>query len=377
MPAGTIKKKITAGNLFNCENLTDFIASIIQILPYRGFSLSRFYLCELDGIKFLTKLCFYRKTSIEIYGKAPENVSSHIDAEVNILRVLNEKFTRAGVTPCIIELVYSKVCDDLSKLVPKESVCEHLLTIEGDITPEDDIKQLLCRHSDLIKNDLAFNKCAFLVLDRCDLSLDEYLLKSINTPISLAVFKSLLFMVIHTFYTISSVYPGFRHYDLHTENIMLKFDPNYKFKASDAKFLIFVVDGERYSVPYFGIFPKIIDFGFSSLPEENIMSNAIADKERMYHRTQNDILFLFHWIYFRIRNMPGDKLNRIDKLLQKLEPNRSYVQYYTEHIRKIEHKIPTYEQMIKNRVWDEYKRHKASKNQIYSEYNEIKRPSKK
>jgi serine/threonine protein kinase len=367
----SIKRKITAGNLFDCTNLANFIASIIQILPYRGFSMSRFYLCELDGIKFLTKLCFYRKTAIEIYGKTPAAALSHVDAEINILRILNEKFTGRNITPCIIELVYSKVCNTMSKMVPKENVCEHILTEEGDVVPEDDIKQLICRHKDLVKNDLAYDKCAFLVLDKCDMSLDEYLQKSINTPISLAVFKSILFQVIYTFYTITKVYPGFRHYDLHTENIMLKFDPNYKFKVSDPKFLVFTIEGEQYSVPYFGIFPKIIDFGFSSLPEENIVSNAIADKERMYHRTQNDILFLFHWIHFRIRHMANDKLNRIDKLLQQLEPNRSYVQYYTEYIRKIEHKIPTYEQMVKNRVWNEYRQHRAQKNQIYNAYADV------
>ncbi len=364
------KRKITARNLFDCENLDNFVASIIQILPYKGFSMSRFYLCELSGVQFLTKLCFYRKTAPEIYGTVPPNVMPHIDAEINILRILNEKFIKTNVTPCLIEIVYSKICEDLNKLVPKDQSCDQLILYEGDMLPEDDIGQLMCRYRDLTKNGLAHNKCAFIVLDKCDISFDEYLQKSITTPISLAVFKSLLFMIIYTLYAICWRYPNFRHFDLHTENIMLKFDPRYAFKAADPKFLVFFIEGVQYTVPYFGIFPKIIDFGFSSLPEENVMSNATVDKERMYIRAQNDLLLLFHWIHFRLGQISSNKLGWVDKILRQLEPNGTYIHYYTEYIRKNERKIPSYKQMIKNSVWNEYKT-TVPQSQVHATYTAL------
>jgi hypothetical protein len=152
---------------------------------------------------------------------------------------------------------------------------------------------------------------------------------------------------------------------------MLKFDQGYKFKASDQKFLVFIIDGVKYYVPYFGIIPKIIDFGFSSLPEENIVSNAVEDRAQMYFRSQNDLLLLFHWIYHILKQSGGDKLGRIDKILQHLEPNRTYVQYYTEYIRKVESQIPSYEDMVKNRVWTEYKNSKVKDRQIYAEYTPV------
>lgn len=371
MPHNIIRKKIDASNLFNCSDLTEFTSSIVKILPYEGVSMSRFYICEVEGIRFLTKLCFYRKEAPEIYGKVNRDLLAHVDAEINILKILRDKIIDNNISHCILELVYEKVCDGLGKITPKEKICEQLVLDYKETRPEDDVEQLLCKYSDLVKNNLAYDKCAFLVLEKCDMSLDEYLLKSINTPVSLAVFKSLLFQIIYTMYAINYIYPGFRHYDLHTDNIMLKFDPNYKFKATNPKFLVYHIDGERYSVPYFGIIPKIIDFGFSSLPEEGIVSNATDDKVRMYYRSNNDLLFLFRFIHYTLSRSGGDKLGRVDKILSNLEPNRTYVQYYTEHIRKIEDKIPTYEQMVRNRVFDEYKKHAPPKTQIYNEFTPL------
>lgn len=371
MAYNVIRKKIIASNIFNCSDLTDFISSIIYVMPFKGVSMSRFYMCKLDGFRFLTKLCFYRKTPPEIYGKVSKNVIPHIDAEINILKIFKEKFIDTNITPCILELIVAKVCEGISKIVPKERVCERLMLDYSESVPEDDIDQLMCKYYDLVKNDLAHDKCAFLVLDKCDMNIDDYLRKSVNTPVSMAVFKSLLFMIIYTIYAINQVYPRFRHYDLHTENIMLRFDPSYKFRATNPKFLVFMIDGEQYSVPYFGIIPKIIDFGYSSLPEEGIVSNATEDRVQMYFRSDNDLLFLFHFIHYTLSHTGGDKLGRVDKLLTKLEPNRTYIHYNTEHIRKVANKIPTYEQMVKNRAFAEYKKYKPPKNQIYNEFTPV------
>lgn len=368
MQHGVVRRKLNASGIFNCSDLSDFIASILRVLPYKGISQSRFYLCEYEGVRFLTKLCFYRKTAPEIYGKISKKVLPHTDAEINILKIFKERLIDKNITPCILELVYEKICVDLQKLTPKEKVCERIM-LEDEA--QDDVEQTMCKYMDLIRNGLSHNKCAFLVLERCDMTLDDYLKKSINTPVSLTVFKSLLFMIVYTMHAIHRVFPSFRHYDLHTDNVMLKFDSNYEFKATNPKFLIFVIDGEQYSVPYFGIIPKIIDFGFSSLPEENIVSNVTEDKVQMYYRCDNDLLFLFYHIHDTLTESGGDKLGRVDKLLSALEPNRAYIQYYIEYIRKVEDKIPSYEKMIKNKIWNEYKKYTVPPSQIYNEFTPI------
>lgn len=373
MSRGTVKRKIAAGNLFNCSDLTDFIATIKQVLPFHGFSMSRFYDCEISGVRFLTKVGFYRKTPPEIYGTMTGAVVPHIDAEINILRIFKEKITDANLTPCILEMVYYKVCDNLKRITPSPRECAQLTLDKRERTNANDVEQVMCKYLDLVKNNLAHDRCAFVVLDRCDLSLDEYLRKGINTPVALAVFKSLLFQIIYTVYVIGLIYPGFRHYDLHTENIMLKFDPDYKFVATSPKFLVFPVGKVKYSVPYFGIIPKIIDFGFSALPEEGIVSNVTEDRVQMYFRSQNDLLLLFHWVHHIVVNGGLDKKGRVDELLKQLEPTLAYVPYYTEHIRRVEKKIATYSEMVRNPVWTEYRNVKLTPSQIHSEFSPAER----
>ncbi|SIP86129.1 Putative serine/threonine-protein kinase [Pacmanvirus A23] len=368
MSHNAVRRKLEASELFNCSDLTEFIATIIQILPYKGISMSRFYKCEYEGVRFLTKVCFYRKEPFEIYGKGSKNVMPQTDAEINILKTFKKKLLDTNITNCILEIVFHKICTDVSKLSPKEKMCDHLMIEYDDNIPEDDVNQLMCKYNDWVKDDLAYNKCAFVILEQCDMSLDDYLRKSINTSVSMAVFKTLLFQIIYTMYAINKIYPKFRHYDLHTDNILLKFDPNYKFRATNPKFIVFHMGGDEYSVPYFGIIPKIIDFGFSSLPEEGYVSNATEDRRIMFERSDNDILLLFRFIYLRLAASGGDKLGRVDKLMSQLEPNRAYVHYYPAYIRKIQHKIPTYEQMVKNKVFDEYKKFKPTKGQIYNEF---------
>jgi serine/threonine protein kinase len=368
MPYNAIGRKLRGSNLFNCDNISGFVASILQVLPFKGVSMSRFYMCEYEGVRFLTKLCFYRKTPIELYGKPSKSLTSYVDSEINILKILRETIIDKNISPCILELVFETICDGLEKMSPGPRNCEHVLL---DSTSDDDVRHLICGYNDLVKNGLAHNKCAFLVLERCDMTLEDYLLKSVNTPVSAAVFKSLMFMIIYTMYAINRLYPRFRHYDLHTANIMLKFDPNYKFKSNNPKFLVITIDDETYSVPYFGIIPKIIDFGFSTMPEKGVTSGITEDKLHMYYRSENDLLFLFHWIHHTVSHSSVDKQGRIERLLSKLDPTRAYVNYYTEHIRKIEQSIPTYETMVKNKIWDEYRNVKATKTQIYNEFTPI------
>lgn len=358
--------------LFDCSDLQPFIDSIIQSLPFKGVSMSRFYICEYNGVRFLTKLCLYRKTAPEIYSKVDNKaVVPHIDAEINILEIFKRRFIDTGVTPCLIELVYSKICDGLEAVVKRFADCGKIIASYADTESDDDVKQILCKYVDLVKNGLGHNKCAFLVLDKCDISFGDYLRRGVNSPVSFAIFKSLLFQIVHVFYIIGEIYPNFRHYDLHSDNIMLKYDGNYVFSAANPKFLVFKVEGVKHIVPYFGIIPKIIDFGFSALPEEDVISNATEDKLQMFYRTQNDLLFLFNWIYYILSRYDGDRTGKVAEMLSKLEPNKTYIKYYPEHIRSIEDEIPSYKCMIKNKVWKEYKTTKITRAQIYKEYTDI------
>jgi hypothetical protein len=364
-----VRGKIDASKLFDCRDITLFASSIRQILPFRGYSNSRFYMCEYFGVRFLTKMTFYRKIPWELYApRGRRDVIPQPDAEIEILNLLRKHIIEPGASPCILELVTSKVCTKISRLAPRPRECEQLIIDYSITNLPDNIDQLLCKYMDLVKNGFAHDKIAFLVLEKCDMNLDEYIRNSVNSSVGIAVLKSILFMVIHALYAISRVYPGFRHYDLHTDNIVLKFDRAYKFRASEPKFLTFDIDGETYAVPYFGIIPKIIDFGFSVIPEEGIYSNIIEDKYHMFNRADNDALFLFHHVYITISSTGNPLLKTVEKILADLEPNHTYKHYYTEYIRKVDKLLPSYDTMIRSKTFSEYRKYVIDKSQVYAAY---------
>lgn len=359
------RQVIHAANIFDPDHLADFIASIVEVMPYGGVSMSRFYLCEINGVRFLTKLCFYRKGPKELYGrsvvKRKKSPISHTDAEIRILTVLKNAITSAGISPCVLEIVYAKSYKGVKKIVPSGRDCSLLSLVERP-TPGDDFDKLICEYHNLVKEGLAHDKYSFIVLDKCDITLNYFLRRLIDSPVNGAIFKSLLFMIIHVLASILRIYPKFRHYDLHTDNILIKIDPNYKFRAGRPKYLVFKFGKEKFSVPYFGLIPKIIDFGFSVLPEEGIASAVIDDQNQMYLRADNDILYLFYWIQTTV----GEG-TRIGKLLKTLEPTQSYIAYNAARIRNESRKVPDVVSMMKSTAWHEYQ-HDIPMSQIYQEF---------
>lgn len=366
--------KDVGGTLFNCTDLSKFIESIKRALPFRGYSMSRFYICEHNGLQFLTKMAFYNKTAPELYA-APAPTAGiapvpHIDAEIGILKVFNRRFTKGNITPCVIELLYSKVCDGLTAITPSDDICAHLLPNYDTITPSNNVEQSLCHQKNLIEHGFAHDKIAFLVLDECDQSLAQWLRGYTGSPVGFSLLKSILFMVLHAFVMFRRAYPGFTHYDLHDDNILLKIDHGYSFDPHHPQFMVFNVDGATYSVPYFGIIPKVIDFGFSTLPEENIVSNVVADRIQMHFRVDHDIILLLYWIRDRLVSGRVQNADAALDLLSTLDPSGAHKHYNTRTIRGMNSGILSYEEMLKLSIWDGYRKHVPSK-YVRHEYDGI------
>ncbi len=342
-------------DIFSCRDVRKFADTVEEILPYRGYSTSKFFMCKIGKVKFLTKLCFYRKTEAALYGKARRGKVSQTDAEIFILDKLKEKIIAAGISPCILEILYFKICEGVKHLQPAASECANLAT--SDISIIGSVEQTFCRYGELVRNGFAYDRCAFLVLERCDISLGEYIRRTINTPIAADIIRSILFMIIYTLYALRRIYPKFRHGDLHTENIMLIYDKNFQLSISKPKFIRVIMPHGTALVPYFGITPKIIDFGFAVLPEENIISDIVDNKLHMFYQIDNDVLMLLHYIYLTSLKAADSKtaagfLGKIEKLLQQIEPSKVYIQYNTEYIRKV--KTSGYLEMLQSAAFSNY-----------------------
>lgn len=351
------------GELFSCKNITNFINSIRYVLPYRGYSESKFFICEYRGVEFLIKLSFYKKTDPEIYHQTKDSVNP-VDAEIDVLDALKTEIINKNITPCILELLCYKKCNSIREVAQSQEKCDDYVTNPPkNANIHDIINMFFCKQMELYNNGLSHEKFSFIVLEECDVTLHDYLVHFVDTPVDMEVLISLIFQIIYTIYAISRVFPRFRHRDLHSNNVMLKLDNSYKFSLENPKYIVMYVDGERYTIPYFGIICKIIDFGFASIPEKGIISEIVNDKYMMHLRTDNDLLYFFSDVYAVSPNQP-----MINSILEQLEPNKSYIHFNTDFIARHADKFPTVKQMVGAKLFDKYRGKDPKPSEIWHEY---------
>lgn len=312
-------------HLFSCSSLDSFISSIQQILPYGGYSQSKFFLCLWKGVTFLTKMVFYRKTVPELYIESPPSIDflASPDAEIAILEILKHEINYANISPCVLEIIYHKKCNSKEYSHVNKKTCETLIRAEKPKTNLYEIvRGYFCWHYFMMSVDFDYKYFSFMVLEECGPSLRKYI-NSMNPGdnVALEVFKSLMFQIVYTMHRILKIYPGFRHYDFHSDNILLKFDPKYN-PAAGTKYMVFNDSETKYCVPYFGVIAKIIDFGFSSIPERNIKSNIELDKYTMFTRKGSDMLFLLHDLYTATK---AQELSDVMDILVNIDPGDCFM----------------------------------------------------
>lgn len=359
--SGVLAERLTAANIFDCGDLSNFIETITSILPFGGISMARLYNCIIGKTKFLTKVSFFAKSAPEIYNAS--NNKPHPEAEIMILTRLRNIFLANKITPCIVELVYGHRCNKVTMLA--KNICKMDKLTDSAAKPSADLVKYLCDFNNMVKEGLAHDSMVFLVLERCDMTVSEFLRKHSSLPITYFIIKSMLFQIILTLTLIHDIYPNFKHYDLHSDNVMFKIDPNFVLDFSRPSYLIYKRKGLKYYVPYFGLIPKIIDFGHSVIPEEKIYSSAIDDKRHMYGRAGMDILLL---LYDMRRTLASVSKNfaQYDELFSMIDPSNLYVEYDTNAIRNSGDSFESYEIMLE--LFDYRK--SASDGKIYGKFSD-------
>ncbi len=346
-----IAKTLDVGDFFG-KTLEDFIDSVIKIHSFEGASRSSFYTCEYEGIRFFVKMSLHSRP---LAGRITQ-----VDTELAVLQLLKKEIIERRRSPCVLEIIYAVTRDNIKGMLP--GTCAQLTSgLRQPTTIKDSIHLTICKYIDLIESGIAFDKVTFMVLDKCNFALSVYLRGYTESPIHFAIIKAIIFMIIHVFCVIGELMPGFHHADLHLGNVMLAINPNFTF--SGPKYVILTFAGRKFAVPYFGIYPKIIDFGHSAVPSHNIKSPALQEDAFIFRRSKNDLLFLFYCIYNMV-----PYTRDITQLLSKLEPNLTYINYYTPTIRKIEDKIPSYKTMLFNPAFDYEDPGNLSPELIYEEF---------
>ena len=351
-------KKSKEHKLFNDKDIHILINNTVKELVNNDSEITRFHDCEFEGHKFFVKVCFYHILTPEPL-LSERYVIHQSEMEYKALQCMN-KILDKNYLNTIIRLFHVHIIDDLEVVTPNRKKC-----LEMMFTKKRTLKYLFCQYKHLVENGLALNKCSFIFLEMCDLNFTVFLEKYIDNSVNFELFRCIMFQIIFTLYVITTLYPGFHHYDLHTDNIMLVIDTQYKIDFNNLEYIEYTVSKKKYHVPYFGITVKIIDFENAVIPEEHIVSRTTLDRIIMYQRPENDIVFTLFWIYKVFKTaglLPAD----IEAALRDIEPNESYKYYEMHYIRKIENRIPCYVDMLNCKLFAQYRDKAKQKKVIHS-----------
>lgn len=308
----------------------------------------------------LTKVYFYKNSVIESFFKQNRNLLAGIkfndpeitisydeqkdnviikrldgavlmhptDVELAILKIFVEDFKdpndKSRLYPITEILAYNK-CDDLRNIMPKEKCASE--TPEYDTDSGNFLKFKLCNIVKLIENGNARPEYVVARMTYCEISLDRLIINSSGENLShLFVLMSYIFQVLHTLYRIKKKYPKFRHGDLHTGNVLVRTRDNTLISAEKKKFFRQITEydylDDRWRVPKMAQYVKIIDFGFSELPERSIY-NITRLNPYMKKQIANDENTFLHSVY--TANLAGPNNNNLTRFLQTLDPTHNFI----------------------------------------------------
>lgn len=345
-----------------CNKLDVFMNSIVGEFDFRGSSGNLFYKCNYKNVDYFIKLCFYRMTTLEYSGCVSGNNKQITDTEILILQELEQNILSNNYTDGVIKLYHVTTCNDITVGMPEDC----------DYTQYDGIKKsllsILCMYANSVRRGFAYDKISFMHIEQCHTTLHNYISKEFDTSLDFKIFKSILFHIIYTLYCINTLYPGFVHNDLHCDNILIKIDDQFDFDVSNIQYCQYNILNNKYYVPYYGITPKIIDFGLSSMPSKNITS-IINDDKKMKSNYNNDLLFLLHNInYYIVTDSKSHQLDNMINLFDKLNPDKVYQHFYIADVLKTNNS-DSINYAMNCDIWGEYKVEAMNKH-IFKNYND-------
>lgn len=341
-------------DIFSCDKLDKFKSHVLTKLTVDSHvSASVFYLCEYDNIKMLVKMYLYRKNMPELYDYKKLGTNTEPDTEIKVMEIFKKEFIEKEITPCIAELYYSKVCENIAKHLPNT-----LSRVESHTRNELDIEFDLWDFKKMIEGGLAYDKIGFLIMELCNDNLNSIVECSI-TPTSFTLMRNILFQLIYTLAAITDKYPKFVHGDLHYGNILLS--TQEEFDETKIRYTQFTYKGKTTYLPYLGFYIKMIDFGYSSIPEKNIISSINDDKKYKYYLPVSGDLTIFLYTIFH-------KNPVFAKLFNELNYSDEYLYLDMDHSLKYDKTIPSYLELLDRPFFDCYRPTGISKSNIYKKF---------
>ena len=351
--------------LIDCGNIVGSLTKhATGVDDARGSTRPMIVFMNVDGKRFVIKMVTYETHMIE-YNIPPPAGAKYMpapDAEIAILRKLREQVIRKGLTPCIVELLSTKICDGAFGQAAAWS--EEPVERRTTRTIENRLIHKLTAEYDMFKRGVVQDKVAFIAIEHLDATLLNYMRILRDDGIGKLIIQSIIWQLIYTIGVLRATFPGFKHNDLHLSNIMIYTDWNYDLNDG-IKYIEYSVGKKRYYVPFLGTLPKIIDFGHASLPSAGIVSVYTGLAYFAHNAVQDDLQHLFTTIYRTIHtdSYASPSTRYLIALINALSP-----QVYHSKLLQVNPPEPLDAfELLDNDMFKEYRSPKSA-DQIYSRY---------
>jgi hypothetical protein len=128
---------------------------------------------------------------------------------------------------------------------------------------------------------------------------------------------------------------------------MIKFLTDWELPVEGA-YTSFTVDEETWIVPFYGAFPKIIDFGGVISPELGLNS-VMATKNIPTRQINNDMEWLLSFVYHRASS---NGLGRITALVNALDPRLHHYNVLPSGAKSMD--FPSLDEMLHNEIFTSF-----------------------
>lgn len=288
-------------DILQCKDLAK-LSSVLDVqLRVTSLSGARVWLCKYDNSSFILKV-IQRKN-----GK-PSKYTDEVTAELEMLKYIKKHIIDTGASPCFIELLYDATCEPARLSTDDSAVAGKSINYQKLYS---DFVAYQQRHQDGKMG----RRVSLIALEYAQISLNQYLNWVVDDALGEMNVRVFLFMIIHALRVLEIGLPETRHRDLHPDNIMIKFVADWSVPV-DGSYNVFTIGDESWIVPFYGAFPKIIDFGGIISPELG-MRSEMEELPLSTQHIRNDMQWLLGFVY-NVASING--LSRIVGLVNALDP---------------------------------------------------------